>query len=156
MAGWSIDTITTVNELIMICESGALDFYGAIPAVAGADVQAFFSQCAAERRSFAAMLKMAARRAGLRCEPYRNASGAIRIVSHDPFVVLHAVAVKERRALRAYGTALAEREVPTDVRKLIRLQYQRIEQVYERVIALCRDAGPPPSELLATGDARVP
>lgn len=144
MAITNDDVISTLNDLIETCKDGQEGFKMAAEGIRNSSTKSLFQQYTQQRAQFAAELRNEVRRLG--GEPEK--SGSVAAALHRGWIDIksvvtgkdeHAVLVEcergEDSAVKNYEEAL-NKNLPMEIERLIRQQYNNIKQTHDRVRSL--------------------
>ena len=142
--------ISVLNSLIETCKDGQNGFQTAAEGVKRSDIKSLFYQYAQQRAKFAGELQAEVLRLG--GDPEKTGSvaatlhrGWINIKSavtgEDENAVLAEAERGEDSAVASYKDALADANLPADVRAIVERQYAQVQEAHDRVRNLERATG---------------
>lgn len=136
------NAISVLNNLIETCKDGQNGFQTAAEGIQRSDIKSLFYQYSQQRAQFAGELQQEVRRLG--GDPEQSGSvaatlhrGWINIKSAvtgaDENAVLAECERGEESAVSNYKDALADENLPTDVRAVVERQYAQVQEAHDRI-----------------------
>lgn len=150
MATDNDDAISTLNNLIETCKDGQNGFQAAADGVKNGDLKTLFHTYSQQRAQFAGELQTEVRRLG--GDPEQTGSvaaslhrGWINIKSamtgEDEAGVISECERGEDSAVRNYEDALADEDLPADIRSIVERQFAQVKEAHDRIRSLERATG---------------
>lgn len=139
--------ISVLNNLIETCKDGQDGFKTAAEGVNRSELKTLFYEYSQQRASFAAELQNEVRRLGGDPEKTGSTAAALHrgwidiksaVTGRDDSAVISECERGEDAAVRNYRDALADQNLPADLRTVVERQYAAVQEAHDRVRALER------------------
>lgn len=139
------DIISTLNDLIETCKDGKHGYQTAAENIENGEYKKLFNQYSLQRDNFANELKAEVRRLGGDPEDSGSLSGSLHrgwmniksaVSSNDLDAIISECEEGEDVALKNYDEALEKKELPADVRSIIKSQYVKVKHAHDRIRSL--------------------
>ena len=144
------NVIATLNNLIETCKDGQNGFQTAAEGVKNSELKTLFHTYSQQRAAFAGELQQEVRRLG--GDPEKTGSLAaslhrgwidikVAVTGEDEGAVISECERGEDSAKKNYEDALADENLPGDVRSIIERQYTQVKEAHDRIRALEKATG---------------
>ena len=150
MATDNDNTISTLNNLIETCKDGQNGFQTAADGVKQSDLKTLFQAYAQQRAQFASELQNEVRRLGGDPEKTGSLAASLHrgwidiksaVTGEDEGAVISECERGEDSAVRNYKDALADENLPGDVRSIIERQFTQVKEAHDRIRSLEKASG---------------
>lgn len=146
------NAISVLNNLIETCKDGQNGFQTAAEGIKRSDIKSLFYQYSQQRAQFAGELQNEVLRLGGDPEQSGSVAASLHrgwiniksaVTGEDENAVLAEAERGEDTAVASYKDALADANLPADVRAIVERQYAQVQEAHDRVRNLERatDAG---------------
>jgi uncharacterized protein (TIGR02284 family) len=144
------NVISVLNNLIETCKDGQNGFQTAAEGIARSEFKSLFYQYSQQRAQFAGELQAEVRRLGGDPEQTGSVAATLHrgwiniksaVTGEDVNAVLAECERGEDSAVSNYRDALADANLPTDVRAVIERQYAEVQEAHDRIRNLERASG---------------
>ena len=144
------NVIATLNNLIETCKDGQNGFQAAADGVKNGDLKTLFHTYSQQRAQFAGELQQEVRRLG--GDPEKTGSLAatlhrgwidikVAVTGEDEAAVISECERGEDSARRNYEDALADENLPGDIRSIVERQFTQVKEAHDRIRSLGKAAG---------------
>jgi uncharacterized protein (TIGR02284 family) len=142
--------ISVLNNLIETCKDGQNGFQTAAAGVKRSDVKTLFGQYSQQRAQFAGELQNEVLRLGGDPEKTGSVAATLHrgwlniksaVTGEDENAVVAEAERGEDAAVASYKDALADENLPSDVRSIVERQYAQVKDAHDRVRNLERATG---------------
>jgi uncharacterized protein (TIGR02284 family) len=137
--------IETLNRLIAVCKDGERELRSAAEAVKDSELRTLFKRYAHQRARLASELRMEVRllggepdTVGITMPPIATMVPAA--TGEDEQTVIVLCEREEDAAVKAYQAAVADMNIPVELREALRRQYVQVREAYDRIHALEKTA----------------
>jgi uncharacterized protein (TIGR02284 family) len=136
------NVISVLNNLIETCKDGQNGFQTAAEGVKRSDVKSLFYQYSQQRAQFAGELQTEVRRLGGDPEKAGSVAATLHrgwiniksaVTGEDENAVLAECERGEDSAVSNYKDALADANLPADVRAIVERQYAQVQEAHDRI-----------------------
>ncbi|HEX8142163.1 MAG TPA: PA2169 family four-helix-bundle protein [Pyrinomonadaceae bacterium] len=144
------NAVSTLNNLIETCKDGQDGFQSAADGVKNGDLKTLFHNYAHQRAQFAAELQAEVRRLGGDPEQTGSIAASLHrgwiniksaVTDEDEAAVISECERGEDSAVRNYGDALGEEDLPADIRAIVERQFTQVKEAHDRIRSLKRATG---------------
>ena len=144
------NVISVLNNLIETCKDGQNGFQTAAEGVKRSEFKSLFYQYSQQRAQFAGELQTEVRRLGGEAEKTGSIAATLHrgwiniksaVTGEDENAVLAECERGEDSAVSNYKDALADANLPTDVRAIVERQYAEVQEAHDRIRNLERATG---------------
>jgi uncharacterized protein (TIGR02284 family) len=134
--------ISVLNNLIETCKDGQNGFQTAAEGVRRSDIKSLFYQYSQQRAQFAGELQNEVLRLGGDPEQAGSVAASLHrgwmniksaVTGEDENAVLAEAERGEDAAVASYKDALADANLPSDVRAIVERQYAQVQEAHDRV-----------------------
>ncbi|HEY0099366.1 MAG TPA: PA2169 family four-helix-bundle protein [Pyrinomonadaceae bacterium] len=142
--------ISVLNSLIETCKDGQNGFQTAADGIKRSELKSLFYQYSQQRAQFAGELQEEVRRLGGDPEQAGSLAATLHrgwmniksaVTGEDENAVLAEAERGEDAAVASYKDALADQNLPADVRSVVERQYAQVQEAHDRVRNLERATG---------------
>jgi uncharacterized protein (TIGR02284 family) len=142
--------ISVLNGLIETCKDGQNGFQTAADGINRSELKSLFYQYSQQRAQFAGELQTEVRSLGGDPEQAGSVAATLHrgwmniksaVTGEDENAVLAEAERGEDTAVAAYKDALADQNLPSDVRAIVERQYAQVQEAHDRVRNLERATG---------------
>lgn len=142
--------ISVLNSLIETCKDGQNGFQTAADGIKRSEFKSLFYQYSQQRAQFAGELQQEVRRLGGDPEQAGSVAATLHrgwmniksaVTGEDENAVLAEAERGEDSAVASYRDALADQNLPADVRDIVERQYAQVQEAHDRVRNLERATG---------------
>lgn len=150
MATWNANVIATLNNLIETCKDGQNGFQTAADGVKNVDLKTLFHTYSQQRAAFAGELQQEVRRLGGDPEKTGSLAATLHrgwidiksaVTGEDEAAVISECERGEDSAKRNYEDALADENLPGNIRAIVERQYAQVKEAHDRIRSLEKAAG---------------
>ena len=150
MATDTDNIISTLNNLIETCKDGQNGFQTAADGVKNNDLKTLFHTYSQQRAAFAGELQNEVRRLGGDPEKTGSLAASLHrgwmdikaaVTGEDEAAVISECERGEDSAVRNYKDALAEQNLPADIRSILERQFTQIKEAHDRIRSLEKATG---------------
>ena len=136
------NAISVLNNLIETCKDGQDGFQTAAEGVKRSDIKSLFYQYSQQRAQFAGELQTEVRRLGGEAEKTGSVAATLHrgwinmksaVTGEDENAVLAECERGEDSAVSNYKDALADQNLPADVRAVVERQYAQVQDAHDRI-----------------------
>jgi uncharacterized protein (TIGR02284 family) len=144
------NVISVLNNLIETCKDGQNGFQTAAEGITRSELKSLFYQYSQQRAQFAGELQAEVRRLGGDPEQTGSVAATLHrgwiniksaVTGEDPNAVLAECERGEDSAVSNYRDALADANLPADVRTIVERQYAEVQAAHDRIRNLERASG---------------
>lgn len=150
MATDNDNVISTLNNLIETCKDGQEGFQTAADGVKNSELKTLFHTYSQQRAQFAGELQKEVGRLG--GDPEKTGSLAatlhrgwidikVAVTGEDEGAVISECERGEDSAVKNYGDALADENLPGDVRSIVERQFAQVKEAHDRIRSLEKATG---------------
>jgi uncharacterized protein (TIGR02284 family) len=150
MATDNDNVIATLNNLIETCKDGQNGFQTAADGVKNGDLKTLFHTYSQQRAQFAGELQTEVRRLGGDPEKTGSLAATLHrgwidiksaVTGEDEGAVISECERGEDSAKRNYEDALADENLPGDIRTIVERQFAQIKEAHDRIRSLEKATG---------------
>jgi uncharacterized protein (TIGR02284 family) len=150
MATDNDNVISTLNNLIETCKDGQNGFQTAADGVKNSELKTLFHTYSQQRAAFAGELQNEVRRLGGDPEKTGSLAATLHrgwidiksaVTGEDEGAVISECERGEDSAKRNYEDALADENLPGNIRSLVERQYAQVKEAHDRIRALEKATG---------------
>ena len=150
MATDNDNAISTLNNLIETCKDGQNGFQAAADGVKNNDLKTLFHTYSQQRAQFAGELQTEVRRLGGDPEQTGSVAASLHrgwiniksaVTDEDEASVISECERGEDSAVRNYEDALADEDLPADIRSIVERQFAQVREAHDRIRSLEKATG---------------
>jgi len=150
MATDTNNVISTLNNLIETCKDGQNGFQTAAEGVKNNDLKTLFHTYSQQRAQFAGELQTEVRRLGGDPEKTGSVAATLHrgwidiksaVTGEDENAVISECERGEDSAVRNYQDAIADENLPADIRAIVQRQFTQVKDAHDRIRSLERATG---------------
>jgi uncharacterized protein (TIGR02284 family) len=144
------NAISTLNNLIETCKDGQNGFQAAADGVKNSDLKTLFHTYSQQRAEFAGELQAEVTRLGGDAEQTGSLAASLHrgwiniksaVTGEDETAVISECERGEDSAVRNYEDALADEDLPADVRSIVERQFAQVREAHDRIRSLEKATG---------------
>ena len=150
MATDNDNIISTLNNLIETCKDGQNGFQAAADGVKNSDLKTLFHTYSQQRAAFAGELQKEVRRLGGDPEKTGSLAASLHrgwmdikaaVTGEDEAAVISECERGEDSAVSNYKDALADEDLPVDLRSIVERQFTQVKEAHDRIRSLEKATG---------------
>ncbi|HEY6188367.1 MAG TPA: PA2169 family four-helix-bundle protein [Pyrinomonadaceae bacterium] len=150
MATDNDNAISTLNNLIETCKDGQNGFQAAADGVKNGDLKTLFHTYSQQRAQFAGELQTEVSRLGGDPEQTGSVAASLHrgwiniksaVTGEDEAAVISECERGEDSAVRNYEDALADEDLPADIRSIVERQFAQVREAHDRIRSLEKATG---------------
>ena len=150
MATDNDDVISTLNNLIETCKDGQNGFQTAAEGVKNSELKTLFHTYSQQRAQFAGELQAEVSRLGGDPEQTGSVAASLHrgwiniksaVTGEDEAAVISECERGEDSAVRNYEDALADEDLPADIRAIVERQFAQVTEAHDRIRSIEKATG---------------